>query len=277
MGHSRKDKVAHYEENQISVSPYGMSLGLTACGSKEKVDDELAEALSQSSIGIIENVYNGLDEATSQDLQSEGAEGVEYVFESYFGMKVDGNGMISAFDSYLMATKEIGNLVSINNYTAEYDTSGEKIIVTINCTFDNKTADVEFIYKKDLYHTFTSSATNINYTFGEKMAKAGLNTLMGMGTVFAVLILIYGIISLFNFIPKIEAVFSKKKDVQPTTTSVDNAISQIVESEELTDDLELVAVISAAIAAYEGSSSTDQYVVRSIRRVSNGSKWQKAL
>ena len=88
-------------------------LGLTACGSKEKVDDELAEALSQSSIGIIENVYNGLDEATSQDLQSEGAEGVEYVFESYFGMKVDGNGMISAFDSYLMATKEIGNLVSI--------------------------------------------------------------------------------------------------------------------------------------------------------------------
>lgn len=252
-------------------------LGLTACGSKEKVDDELAEALSQSSIGIIENVYNGLDEATSQELQSEGAEGVEYVFESYFGMKVDGNGMISAFDSYLMATKEIGNLVSINNYTAEYDTSGEKIIVTVNCTFDNKTADVEFIYKKDLYHTLTSSATNINYTFGEKMAKAGLNTLMGMGTVFAVLILIYGIISLFNFIPKIEAVFSKKKDVQPTTTSVDNAISQIVESEELTDDLELVAVISAAIAAYEGSSSTDQYVVRSIRRVSNGSKWQKAL
>ena len=136
-------------------------LGLTACGSKEKVDDELAEALSQSSIGIIENVYNGLDEATSQDLQSEGAEGVEYVFESYFGMKVDGNGMISAFDSYLMATKEIGNLVSINNYTAEYDTSGEKIIVTVNCTFDNKTADVEFIYKKDLYHTLTSSATNI--------------------------------------------------------------------------------------------------------------------
>ena len=251
-------------------------LGLTACGSKERVDDELSANLGESSIAVLENVYNGLDDESAADLEREGAEGVEYVFENYFGMKVDGNGMISAFDSYLMATKEIGNLVSVNNYTAEYDTSGDKIIVTVNCSFEKKDADVEFIYKRDLYHTLTSSATNIDYTFGEKMGKAGLNTLMGMGTVFAVLILIFGIISLFNFIPKIEAAF-KKKDAQPATTSVDNAISQIVESEELSDDLELVAVISAAIAAYEGSASTDGYVVRSIRRVSNGSKWQKAL
>ena len=36
--------------------------------------------------------------------------------------------------------------------------------------------------------------------------------------------------------------------------------------ENLTDDLELVAVIAAAIAASEGASSTDGFVVRSIRR-----------
>ena len=39
-----------------------------------------------------------------------------------------------------------------------------------------------------------------------------------------------------------------------------------IEKEELSDDLELVAVISAAIAAYEGSGSTDGFVVRSIRK-----------
>lgn len=250
-------------------------LGLTACGSKESVDENVASSLGEESIGVIENVYSILADS-KEELVTEGAEGVEYIFENYFGIKCEGNGMISAFDSYEMATKEIGNIVSINNYTAEYDTSGDKIIVTVNCTFEKKNADIEFIYKKDLYHTLTSSATNVDYTFGEKMAKAGLNTLMGMGTVFAVLILIFGIISLFNFIPKIEAAF-KKKDTQPAATSVDNAISQIVESEELSDDLELVAVISAAIAAYEGASSTDGYVVRSIRRASNGSKWQKAL
>ena len=54
---------------------------------------------------------------------------------------------------------------------------------------------------------------------------------------------------------------------------MDKAIAQIVENEELSDDLELVAVISAAIAASEGAASTDGFVVRSIRRAS---KWQRA-
>ena len=39
----------------------------------------------------------------------------------------------------------------------------------------------------------------------------------------------------------------------------------VVETEEMTDDLELIAVITAAIAAQEGTS-TDGFVVRSIRR-----------
>ena len=37
--------------------------------------------------------------------------------------------------------------------------------------------------------------------------------------------------------------------------------------EDVTDDLELVAVIAAAIAASEGQTSTDGFVVRSIRKV----------
>ena len=56
---------------------------------------------------------------------------------------------------------------------------------------------------------------------------------------------------------------------------MDNVVAQNVEKEELSDDLELVAVISAAIAAYEGSGSTDGFVVRSIRKA-NKSKWQNA-
>ena len=92
-----------------------------------------------------------------------------------------------------------------------------------------------------------------------------------MGTVFVVLILIMFIIYLFGFIPKIQAKFdakknSKKQDV--TKDAIDNTVAQIAtkEEEELTDDLELVAVIAAAVAASEGQTSTDGFVVRSIRR-----------
>ena len=55
---------------------------------------------------------------------------------------------------------------------------------------------------------------------------------------------------------------------------VENAVSQIAEREELassaSDEGELIAVITAAIAAYEAangsSAGSDGFVVRSIRR-----------
>ena len=43
-------------------------------------------------------------------------------------------------------------------------------------------------------------------------------------------------------------------------------IAIIIEKEEAADDLELVAVITAAIAAGGTSGSADEFVVRSIRR-----------
>ena len=99
------------------------------------------------------------------------------------------------------------------------------------------------------------------------MTKAGLNTLMGMGTVFIVLILIAWLIACFNLIPRIQAVFTKKE--KKADVAVANAVAQIVENEAVQeeDDTELVAVIAAAIAASEGAASADGYVVRSIRKL----------
>ena len=100
------------------------------------------------------------------------------------------------------------------------------------------------------------------YTLGEKMEKAALNTLMGMGTVFAVLILISLVIYAFRFIGDFENLGKKKETPAPAAPV---AAPPVVEEAPLTDDLELVAVITAAIAASEGTS-TDSFVVRSIHR-----------
>jgi len=45
-------------------------------------------------------------------------------------------------------------------------------------------------------------------------------------------------------------------------------VREITEEEDIRvkDDSELIAVIAAAVAAYEGAASPDGYVVRSIRR-----------
>ena len=110
------------------------------------------------------------------------------------------------------------------------------------------------------------------------ISDAGINTVICLVVVFAVLIFISFLISLFKYIPKLEAALSKKdKKTELAENAVVNTVSQIEvkeEEEELSDDLELVAVITAAIAASAGTS-TDGFVVRSIRR-SNNSRWAKA-
>lgn len=99
--------------------------------------------------------------------------------------------------------------------------------------------------------------------------RALMNTLIGMGTVFIVLIFISYIISLFKYINQVDT----KKPVEAAPAPVIPVIEEAEEpEEELVDDTELVAVITAAIAAYAGTSS-EGFQVRSIKRAAK-STWK---
>lgn len=110
---------------------------------------------------------------------------------------------------------------------------------------------------------------------GEMMKRAGMNTLMGMGTVFAVLILISVLIYALGFIGRRQ----NKKQMQLSPAAGEDirsgARTGLYRRQDLCDDLELVAVITAAIAASENVPA-DSLVVRSIRRKTSGSHWKKA-
>ena len=87
---------------------------------------------------------------------------------------------------------------------------------------------------------------------------------MVWGTVFVVLIFISFIIYLLGYIPKFqEKLANKDKKVEEKKEAPVQAAPAPVAAAE--DDAELVAVIAAAIAAAEGTS-TDGFVVRSIKR-----------
>ena len=109
-----------------------------------------------------------------------------------------------------------------------------------------------------------------NKILGEKMQTALFNSLIGLSSVFIVLILISFIIYLFKFIPKIQELFVKGDKNSPSA-ALDNVIAQIEEKEERIDDTELVAVITAAICAATGATS-DSFVVRSIKKADRKKK-----
>ncbi len=89
-----------------------------------------------------------------------------------------------------------------------------------------------------------------------------MNTIMGIGTVFVILIVICLIIYAFRLIPYF---MNRNKKEQVEVVKSSPVVEQIAARETQQDDLELVAVIAAAVAAATGQT-TDDFVVRSIKR-----------
>lgn len=243
--------------------------GMTACGSAQTTEEfPFTNEQVQTST---ESLFQMLDEATMQ-------EQTESTGEQLDTMYGEGTGelFMNACAIWESAMDEMGSYGGIVDGTVAAEGTAEEFTVSVEIKGSDRNADVELYYSEDAL-IVPDIMISPQYTLVEKMEKAALNTLLGMGTVFIVLILIMFIIMAFGVIPKIEKSIADKKAKKKsdTKTAVDNTIAQIIEKEELSDDTELVAVIAAAIAASEGAVSTDGFVVRSIKRA-NTNKWQRA-
>ncbi|MCR5418117.1 MAG: OadG family protein [Lachnospiraceae bacterium] len=241
-------------------------LGLTACGKTQDPDEAAKEEQmlstgEQSALGLLTDLTQMQQEGTLDQVLGQTDEIDKLV-----------NGYISGME-------EVGEVADIGDAESRVDKKTVIVDIPITGTMldpngNAREATVEIIVPED--GSLPDLTVNPKYTSAELMTKAGLNTLLGMGVTFAILILISLIISSFTLIGKVGS--GKKKEESPSASSVDNAVRQIVAGEEQSDDTELIAVISAAIAAYEaenGYVSADGVVIRSIRKI-NKSKWQNA-
>ena len=171
---------------------------------------------------------------------------------------------IELTEKWLSAMEESGSFVGLVKDGFSVAKSGKTLTTDLILKFEKRNVTFQLVYN---YHDMELTGVTVEpvYTLGEKMAKAGLNTVICMSIVFAVLIFISLVISCFNIFPYLEAKKQEKKALE--REDKDLVVTQIEQREEqqLTDDAELVAVIAAAIASYEGTS-TSNFVVRSIRR-----------
>lgn len=248
------------------------ALSLTACGTTtytEMEQNKMSTAITYAQDLLTIAQYYGTEEDletfTTNYGKHENEEILKEIFYQLESRSLDSEygvfeGMLT---TYVQASEDMGGIVNVGEATAKI--SGDEIVVTIPLMGNDADGTFECTFANDIFYTVSSVETTANLSFaqnmhkaGQSMGKAGLNTLLGMGTVFCILILICLIISCFSlFKPKAKPVEVKKEE----------APAPAVE-EELTDDTELVAVIMAAINAYESANggSTDGFVVRSIRR-----------
>lgn len=121
-------------------------------------------------------------------------------------------------------------------------------------------------------------------TLSEKLALSGEMLLRGMGTVFMVLILLWGILSLF----KVFSTGTSEKNVEKKTETVApvaertpvpatavNENKEVSDSNAQTDDAAVIAAICAAIEAYRSSEGLDglPYRVVSFKRKTGRKSW----
>lgn len=231
-------------------------VGMSACGSEETAsnlmytEEDIADA-PESLLEFVEQVV-----AAGQETQAVAAY----------------PDLADAITGWSGAVEEIGTVSGVEGKEIEMGT--DEATVTLKVNGDLHDANVVIVY--DEQGAISSFTVNVIKPMSELMTNAALNTLLGMGTVFIVLILIAGLIYCFKYISVFEKKMADrkaKKNPAPAAAPAPVVAAPVEEAAE-EDDCELVAVIAAAIAASKGATSTDGFVVRSIKRRSG--KWQKA-
>lgn len=253
-------------------------IGLTACGAKTPTRLQSVESkmLILQNADLFYNMVSDPEMASPESMEQisnftdDESVMIGQTFLQKTGLYLDGKTIAKAVDSYNGSIADIGNprraIGEDGMPVVNIEQKADEVIVNMPLEGDVHNGSVEMIIDRNFH--VTSITTNVDLTVRESLQKAGINTAIGMGTVFVMLIVISFIISAMSVIPKLMEPSEKKKS-EETEKAVDKTIADIVEREESeeTDDTELAAVIAAAVAAFEGSSSSDGFVVRSIRRI----------
>ena len=230
-------------------------LALAACGSNKKTELTDQEQLNlemtaaQFSYQII-----GLDDETIDALIE------QYEYEQNVPLA-------NGFNSWKSAKKELGEFIGFDGAGTTKIESDGSYTMTLPLQFENR--DCEFVLglegraMKDsgnVLQYINQLTFNPVYTLGEKLGQAATNLVIGMGTVFVVLIFLAWVISLFKYVNKAEQKLEEKKkakEADKTQAAASSAApaAKAAPAVQITpapaSDAELQAVIAAAIAAYE--------------------------
>lgn len=242
-------------------------LSLAGCGSAKEAATYDEAALQQQAMMVM-SVFEGESEDTLNEIYNMNDFSIDTIMFNT-GLKLEADAFRGMWEAWQANKNECGTLVDFNWTNTEVTSDGVKLIAEFEG--ETRSGTIEFAFNEKSY--MESITFNANYELSEILTKAGLNTVLGMGTVFVVLIFISFIISLFGFIPAIEKKFKGGKNKETKAPAAAPAkpaapaakVPAPAAASAAANDAELVAVIAAAIAAAEGTS-TDGFIVRSIKR-----------
>jgi hypothetical protein len=230
-------------------------LGLAACAKTDLTEhDQNKLNVAQQSVApqMFSLMQFYMDEDSITALRQYSAVEVEYLINSEHGMNVDGTAFVQGLESFKATSEKVGGIVAMGESTAKI--IGNRIVVDMEIKGADENATVRLYFSDDMFMKLESADLTAAYVFG----------------VIVVILLIFWVAYRLGARSGRGGALSPGGEEESSVLrGVDQAVSNIMKQEEYagTDDLELVAVIASAIAAYEGRISTGGYAVRSIRKI----------
>ncbi len=272
-------------------------LSLSACSSTVQENSGLDLFIEESLISQSVELLEEITEVPEDQL--------DYLIEQ--NRKSDQEAVAAGLESYQSYLSDLGPYVSsIGGNVTKYSDGYE---ITVDAQFEQRQCDFIIDLDEDLLYINSISFEPV-YSLGENMSRAAMNTVLGMGTVFIVLIFMSFVISLFKYInifeEKRKARKSGNKDsdngqpVQETSATAADAsavtaagaaaavaaaaeipqpaaetvVLDVTAAAEDEDEMEQLAIMAAMIEHTRNNASTDSLVVRPIKRGSGN--WKKS-
>ena len=253
------------------------AISVTACGPQKTATQVEAEAVA----AIREQNIASIQDYTEREFA---AILTQVSYENYAAYKEQGQVLISrtfdndfgarwkAFvDAHGQCTQAVVDLTMRHHdeYTSRIIMTGEDgAQMALTITYDETSTPVKT--------TIADYSDDTNQTLGQRLQVAGANTIIGIATVFAVLILLSLIIYCFKFVNMAVAPPAKKEKAPAAPKAQAPAkaapVAAKAPAQDPMNDPALIAVIAAAIAAAE-DKPVHGFVVRSIKRVKTN-KWR---
>ena len=220
-------------------------VNMALCASGRKVPEDISTNLTTESKKFIMGLYSKSDSELYNEIAAFDQNGQAVYAEGY--------------RNFIETREQLGGLLNIKDIKVSYSDGNYVVKAAYSAELGN--GEMTLGLKEDAKEMVILSFTP-KYSLAEKMGKAALNTVLGMGTVFIILIFISFLISLFKYI----SIFENKIKAKQTPVIETKENNTVSEPENLEDDLELVAVITAAIAEFSNTDASN-LIVRSIKRV----------
>ena len=175
-----------------------LTLGIVGCTDKKVTLSQEEQMYYTTYTQKIVQTLSLMTEDNFAELRSLPELEMDLTLRQGFGIPVEATEFLEIMNAWESAEQECGELNLQKNYSFTFEENSDGIVVAFEGDFEKRDATITVQFNENEF--ITSMDVSAHFSRGEILEKAGLNTVLGMGVVFSVLVYVLVLFSVFRFV-----------------------------------------------------------------------------